>query len=66
MMTPTSPETTPVRPLLSSGEMERILSARRSITSEEAYQQIADHLGRPLLPGKRQTSENGRNVSVVS
>ena len=65
-MTQISPETTPVRPLLSSEEMERILSARRSITSDEAYQQIAVHLGRPLSPGKRGIFVNGRRVSVVS
>lgn len=63
-MTPTSPETTPVRPLLSPEEMERILSARRSISSDEAYQQIAVHLGRPLSPGKRLVLSNGREVWV--
>jgi hypothetical protein len=56
----------PVKPLLTAEQMGRILSARRSITSEEAYRQIAAHLGRtfPLPPGRKLTSVNGRPVWV--
>ena len=54
----------PVKPLLSPEQMERILSERRSITSEEAYRQMATHLGRPLSPGRRKTFVNGREVWV--
>jgi hypothetical protein len=60
-----SPTKTPtVRPLISAERMEKILSSRRSITSEEAYRQIEAHLGRPLLPGRRKTSVNGQTVWV--
>lgn len=54
----------PVIPLLTKEQMERILSSRRSITSEEAYQQIATHLGRPRSPGRKKVSVNGREVWV--
>ena len=54
----------PVRPLISAERMERILSARRSISSEEAYRQMAEHLGRPLSPGRKKVSVNGQTVWV--
>jgi len=54
----------PVIPLLTPEQMERILSSRRSITSEEFYQQVEAHLGRPRSPGRKKTSVNGREVWV--
>ncbi|MCW5558298.1 MAG: hypothetical protein KIT22_10765 [Verrucomicrobiae bacterium] len=56
----------PVKPLLSAEQLARILSARRSISSEEAYRQMAAHLGRafPLPPGRKLSSVNGRKVWV--
>lgn len=54
----------PVKPLLTSEQMERILSSRRSITSEEAYRQMEAHLGRPRSPGRWKTFVNGREVWV--
>lgn len=60
----TKPAPAPVRPLISVEQMGRILSARRSLTSEEAYQQMAAHLGRPLSPGRRKTFVNGQPVWV--
>ena len=39
-----------------------ILSARHSVTSAEAYRQIAEHLGRPLSPGRKLTFVNGQKV----
>jgi len=58
------PRQTPIRPLISSEQMERILSARRSIASEEAYREIEAHLGRSLSPGRRKVSVNGQTVWV--
>lgn len=54
----------PVKPLLSPEQMKRILSSRRSITSEEAYRQIAEHLGRPNRPGRKKEIRNGKEVWV--
>ena len=54
----------PVKPLLSPEQMDRVLSARRSLTSEEAYREMAAHLGRPLSPGRRKTFVNGHAVWV--
>jgi hypothetical protein len=54
----------PVKPLLTQEQMDRILSSRRSITSEEAYRQMEAHLGRPRSPGRKKTSVNGREVWV--
>ncbi len=54
----------PVKPLLSAEQMARILSARRSITSEDFRRQVAAHLGRPLSPGRRKAFVNGREVWV--
>jgi hypothetical protein len=51
-----------VQPLLTKEQLGRILSARRSITSEEAYQEMAAHLKRPLLPGRKLTFVNGHAV----
>lgn len=54
----------PVKPLLTPEQMERILSSRRSITSEEFRQQVSAHLGRPPSPGRRKAFVNGREVWV--
>lgn len=54
----------PVKPLLTPEQMERILSSRRSITSEEAYRQIETHLGRPRSPGRKKVCVNGQDVWV--
>lgn len=54
----------PVIPLLTLEQMERILSSRRSITSEEFYRQVEAHLGRPRSPGRKKTFVNGREVWV--
>ena len=56
----------PIKPLLSIEQLGRILSARRSLTSEEAYRQMAAHLGRafPLPPGRKLISVNGQQVWV--
>ena len=54
----------PVKPLLTPEQMERILSSRRSITSEQAYREMEAHLGRPRSPGRRKTFVNGREVWV--
>lgn len=53
---------TPVRPFITVEKMERILSVRHSIFSEEAYRQIKAHPGRRLLPGRIKTSVDGRTV----
>lgn len=58
------PLQSPVKPLLTPEQMEQILSSRRSITSEEAYQQMETHLGRPRSPGRRKAFVNGREVWV--
>lgn len=54
----------PVMPLLTPEQMERILSSRRSLTSEEFYQQVEAHLGRPRSPGRKKTFVHGREVWV--
>ena len=56
--------TPPVRPLISEARMQEILSSRRSISSEEAYQEMEKHLGRPRLPGRKPVSLNGQTVWV--
>jgi hypothetical protein len=63
-MSPNTPNPIPVKPLLSAERMERILSARRSITSEDFRRQVAEHLGRPPSPGRRKAFVNGREVWV--
>lgn len=54
----------PVIPLLTKEQMEKILSSRRSVTSEEAYQQIATHLGRLRSPGRKKVCVNGQEIWV--
>lgn len=54
----------PVKPLLTQEQMDRILLSRHSITSEEAYWQMEEHLGRPRSPGRKKTFVNGREVWV--
>ena len=54
----------PVKPLLTQEQMDRILSSRRSLTSEEAYRQMEAHMGRPRSPGRKKVCVNGREVWV--
>ncbi len=63
-MKPSQEPPIPVRPLVSAEQMARILASRRSISSEEAYRQMAEHVGRPLSPGRKKTSVNGQTVWV--
>jgi len=63
-MEATLPKPKVLRPLISEEEMSRILSARRSISSEDFKKQVEAHLGRPLLPGRRKTCVNGQDVWV--
>ncbi len=63
-MKATVTKTPEVRPLISEARMREILSSRRSITSEEFRTQVEAHLGRPLSPGRRPVSVNGRTVWV--
>jgi len=63
-MPPIPANPAPVKPLLSAEQMARILSARRSITSEDFRRQVESHLGRPLSPGRRKVFVNGREVWV--
>lgn len=53
-----------VKPLLTKEQLSRILSARRSITSEEFRQQVEKHLGHPLSPARRKALVNGHEVWV--
>jgi hypothetical protein len=57
-------EKSSIRPLISEEQMRQILSSQRSITSEEFKKQVEAHLGRPLLPGRKQVSLNGQTVWV--
>ncbi len=63
-MSPIQASQPPVKPLLNQEQMARILSSRRSITSEEVYQQMEAHMGRPRSPGRKKTFVNGREVWV--
>lgn len=54
----------PVKPLLTQEQMERILSSRPSITSEEFNQQIEVFMGRPLSPARKKVCVNGQEVWV--
>jgi hypothetical protein len=58
------PMISPIRPLISEARMREILSSRRSISSEEAYQEMEKHLGRPRSPGRKAVSFNGQTVWV--
>ena len=61
-----TPPPKPIRPLVSPETMEKIVSSRRSISSEEALQEMARHLGKPLLPARKLVLKNGRKVWVAS
>ncbi|MCU0749223.1 MAG: hypothetical protein MUF13_06725 [Akkermansiaceae bacterium] len=63
-MKPSQTPKSPVRPLISEERMKEILSSRRSISSEEAYQEMEKHLGRPRSPGRKPVSVNGQTVWV--
>lgn len=56
----------PIRPLVSPETMKKIVSSRRSISSEEALQEMARHVGKPLSPARKLVSKNGREVWVSS
>lgn len=60
------PKPQPIRPLVSPETMEKIVSSRRSISSEDALQEMARHLGKPLSPAKKPVLRNGRKVWVSS
>jgi hypothetical protein len=60
----TTPQPHTVRPLITEEQMRAILSERRSITSEEFRKQVEAHLGRPLLPGRKEVLWNGQPVWV--
>lgn len=53
-----------LRPLISEEQMGRILSSRRSVTSDEFLKQVEEHLGRQLLPGRRKIFVDGQPVWV--
>ena len=58
-----SPQPSPaIKPLLTSEQMAQILSSRRSLTSEQAYQAMAAHLKKPLSPGRKRVSRRGQKV----
>lgn len=61
-----TPPPKPIRPLVSLETMEKIVSSRRSISSEEALQEMSRHLGRPLLPARKLVLKNGRKVWISS
>ena len=61
-----TPPPKPIRPLVSPEMMEKIVSSRRSISSEEALQEMARHLGKPLSPARKLVLKNGRKVWVSS
>lgn len=54
----------PVIPLLTKEQMERILSSRRSVTSEEFDRQMVAFLGRPPLPARKKVCVNGQEIWV--
>ena len=62
---PVSQPSLPVRPLISPEQMREIISKTPSITCEEAYRKMAEHLGRPLSPAYRKVLSNGRETWVA-
>lgn len=54
----------PVKPLLTQEQMERILSSRHSITSEEFDRQLVEFLGRPPSPARKKVCVNGQEIWV--
>lgn len=63
-MSQTAASQPPVIPLLTQEQMERILSSRRSITSEEFDRQMEAFLGRPPSPARKKVCVNGQDVWV--
>lgn len=55
-----------IKPLVSKEMMEKIVSSRRSITSEEFYRQVETHLGKPTRSAKKVIYKNGRKFWVSS
>ena len=60
------PQPKPIRPLVSPETMEKIVSSRRSISSEEFDRQVENHTGKPTRPAKKSVYKNGRKVWVAS
>jgi hypothetical protein len=61
-----TPPPKPIRPLVSPETMEKIVSSRRSISSEEFDRQVETHTGKPTRPAKKPVYKNGRKVWVAS
>lgn len=57
-----SKETKPIQPLISAEMMERIVSSQRSITSEEALEEMVRHTGKPIRPARKSIHRNGRTI----
>ena len=53
-----------ITPLLSKEKLERILSSRRLLTSEEAYREVEKHLGHRLSPARKPVLRDGRKTWV--
>lgn len=60
------PPPQPIGPLVSAEMMEKIVSSRRSISSEEFDRQVATHIGKPTRPARKLVFKNGRKVWVAS
>lgn len=59
-----TPPPKPIRPLVSPEMMEKIISSQRSISSEEFYEEVAKHTGKPIRKAKMLVHKNGRKVWV--
>ena len=59
-----SRQTRPIQPLISREMMKKIVSSQRSITSEEALEEMAKHTGKPIRSAKKATYRNGRKIWV--
>jgi hypothetical protein len=59
-----SQETKPIQPLISREMMEKIVSSRRSITSEKFYEEVANHTGKPTRSARKAVYRNGRKIWV--
>lgn len=59
-----SRQTKPIQPLISREMMDKILSLRRSITSEEALEEMARHTGKPIRSARKAIYRKGQKVWV--
>lgn len=57
-------KTKPIQPLISAEMMERIVSSRRSISSEEALKAMAEHTGKPIRSARKAIYKDGQKVWV--